>query len=325
MDLKSNLRSSPRGRVFNTTAPDGKPGMSWQAKYGYLYLDAMNVDTNLDGMNEEGLSYEALYLPGEAEYQMIPSDQDSKAISYADFGHWILGNFKTVDEVRAALPNVLVFAQKVPGLGDLIFPLHFSVFDASGKGVVIEYVHGKLTMHDNKIGVMTNVPTYDWQITNLRNYVQLKPYNPKPIVASGITFVATGQGAGMVGLPGDISPPSRFVKTAILKEVAIPAENATDVINLAEHVINNVDIMRGLAREPQNGNYTLELTQWVVFKDLTHKMFYYRTYNNMTLRAVSIAKINFTENAPRLKMALAGQPYILDMTNQFLSQQMQVQ
>jgi len=297
LDLKSNIRSAPKGRTFNEVTPDNQPGLTWKSKYGYLYVDALDTDTVVDGMNDQGLSFEALYLPGEAQYQIIPSGQNKQGLAYIDLGHWILGNFKTVDEVRQALSPLFVFAQKIPTMGDTIFPLHFSIFESSGRGIVVEYVAGKLAIYENKLGVMTNSPTYDWQVTNLRNYVHLKPTNPNPVVVDGITFVATGQGAGMVGLPGDISPPSRFVKTATLLSVAMPADDAMGAVNLAEHIINNVDIMRGLAREPSNGNYTAELTQWVVFKDLTHKKFYYRTYENMSLRMLSMDKVDFSEKA----------------------------
>jgi choloylglycine hydrolase len=121
----------------------------------------------------------------------------------------------------------------------------------------------------------------------------------------------------MLGLPGDVSPPSRFIKIATLLHVAIPVDTITNALNLAEHVINNVDIPLGLVREPSSGNATNETTQWVVFKDLTHRVLYYRTYADMSLRAVSLDKINFTENAPRLKMPLARAAMVQDLTEQF--------
>lgn len=316
-DMKSNLRTSPRGRAFNMTAPDGTPGLAWKAKYGYVFLDGMNVDVAIDGMNEAGLSVEDLYLPSFAQYQTVPTGQNNKALPYIHLADWILSNFKSVEEVRQALPSIYVYAAKTPGMGDMIFPLHFSIFDNSGKGIVVEYVKGKMNIYDH-IGVMTNSPTYDWHIVNLNNYIQLAPLNPPPVIASGIIFAATGQGFGMIGLPGDISPPSRFVKVATLLRVALPAADATSAINLAEHVINNVDIVRGEARQPQSGNYIDDITQWVVFKDLTHRVFYYRTYDDLSLRAVALEKINFNENAPRLLMPIASKGYVNNVTDQFL-------
>src|SRR5207253_3175430 len=97
--FNSNLRSAVRGRIFNEVASDGQAGMTWKTKYGYVYLDGMNIDIAVDGMNDQGLSFEALYLPGEAEYQTVPAGQDSHALAYYDLGHWILGSFKNVAEV----------------------------------------------------------------------------------------------------------------------------------------------------------------------------------------------------------------------------------
>jgi len=316
-DLHSNLRTSPRGRVFNMTSPDGKnDGMSWKAHYGYVFLDAMDVDTTVDGMNDQGLSFEALYLPGLAQYQTVPLGQNKQALPYIHIGDWILSNFKTIDEVREALSTIYVFEQKIPGMGDMVFPLHFSVFDSSGKGIVIEYINGKMNLYDNKIGVMTNSPGYDWHLINLNNYVHLRPTNPPAVIADGVKFAATGQGFGMIGMPGDISPPSRFVKMAVLTDVALPVANAAGVLNLAQHIINNVDIPFGLAREPESGKYINESSEWTVFKDLTHRVFYYRTYDNFTLRSVSLDKLNLAENAPRLKMPIASPQYVQDMTDE---------
>lgn len=318
--FNSNLRSTTEGTAFQTTTPNGTSGAAWTSKYGYLYLDGMNINAVVDGMNEQGLSFEDLYMPGETQYQTIESGKDAQAVSYLNFGDWVLGNFKTVDEVRQALANIQVFAQTVPGMGSFIFPLHAAITDASGKGIIVEFVKGKMNIYDNKLGVMTNSPTYDWQMTNLRNFINLAPTMPNPVEVSGITFVATGQGAGMVGLPGDISPPSRFVKTTMMVKTVLPANNAVDALNLAQHIINNVDIPLGFVREGKDPNhYTNETTQWVVFKDLTNKIFYYRTYNDLGLRAVNLAKVNFAKGAAKLKMPIAASQAIDDVTAQFLN------
>lgn len=315
-DLQSNLRTSPRDRQFSTTL-NTKPSMSWQAKYGYLFVDGLNQDIAIDGMNEMGLSIEALYLPGETKYQTVPVGKETQGLPYINFGDWVLSNFKTVDEVKQALPNIYVFEQTLPSLGNMIFPLHFAIHDSTGKSIVVEFVNGQMHVMDNPVGILTNSPTFDWQITNLRNFLNLSPYNPSPITANGITFVATGQGSGMMGLPGDTSPPSRFVKMSALLKTSYPATDAFSTLNLAQHIINNVDIPAGLSRAVSNGKEIYETTEWVVFKDLTHKIFYYRTYSDLTIHGVDMSKINFTQNAPRLKMPLTSPQYVMDMTSTF--------
>lgn len=320
-DLKSNILTSSRDRSYNTTLPDGKAGMSWRSKYGYLFADGLNMGVAIDGMNEKGLSFEYLYLPGETEYQSVPAGKNKNALPYDYFGDWVLGNFQSIDEVRKALNDVYVTNAKISQVPNVIFPLHAAIYDANGKSIIVEFVKGKMNIYDNNVGILTNCPTYDWQITNLRNYLSLSPYTPNPITVNGITYAATGQGSGMIGLPGDTSPPSRFVKVAVLKKTALPTKDANEVLNLAEHIINTVDIPLGSVRAKQaSGPDSNELTQWVVFKDLTHKLFYYRTYNNMTLHSIDMTKIDFSPDAKQLKMPMDNGPNVQDMTQQFEQQ-----
>lgn len=319
LDLHSNLMSTPRNKIFATQTNDGKPGLSWKNQYGYVYLDGLNTGFVVDGMNEAGLSIEALYLPGETEYQAVPTGKEKQALPYLFFGDWILGNFKNVEEVKQSISSVFVFAQKIPQAKDAIFPLHFAITDKAGNSLVIEFVHGDSIVYDNILGILTNAPTFDWHITNLRNYVNLTPVTPKPVVDSGITFAVTGQGSGMLGLPGDVSPPSRFVKMAVmLKAVVVPAD-AVEALNTAQHVINNVDIPVGFVRESAKMDpATNESTQWTVFKDLSNHIFYYRTYKDTSLRSVDLSKVNFDPTAAQLKMPIDSKQFIEDMTQKFI-------
>lgn len=315
--LNSNLRTMPQGTEFKVKTPNGKNGLSWKSKFGYLYVDGFNQALNLDGMNEKGLSFEALYMPGVTQYQTIPNGKENKAVAYQNLGDWILGNFATVEETKRALANIFVFGDKIQGLGDAILPMHAAIHDNTGKGIVIEFIDGKMNIYDNPLGIMTNVPDYPWQLTNLRNYLNQSPYNPDPIKAGNLIFSATGQGAGMYGIPGDYSPPSRFVKMAFSLKYMKPASDVANAINLAEHLMNNVDIPFGLVRAKEAGDEALENTQWVVFKDLSNKVIYYRTYDDLSLRSVALDQLNITQDGPALKMPLARKPKIEDLTEDF--------
>lgn len=317
-DLKSNLRSSTRGRAFNSKAPNGKAGLSWISKYGYLYIDGFDVDASFDGINETGLTFEYLYLPGETRYQTIADGQESKALSYILFGDWILGNFKTIDEVLQALAQINVVEEILPQLGSAILPAHASIYDATGRGIVVEFYNNKINVYDN-IGIMTNSPKYDWHITNLNNYINLSPNNPAAISKGNMTFAATGQGSGAVGLPGDASPPSRFVKIAFMLNNVFEVENAPELLNLAQHIINNVDLPKGYVRSVENTSISTDITQWVVFKDVTKKILYYRTYNDLMLHAIEMKDIDFKQNAPLLKMSLMSFTKPANMTEKFLN------
>ena len=180
-DLHSRVMSSARGRVFNTTAPDGKAGLSWRAKYGYVLLDFFGQGRPIDGINEKGLSFGYLYLPGYTQYQTVPKGKDNSALNYAYFGDWLLSNFDSVAQVKASLNSINVFAQPVTmgSFTNMIFPLHAIITDDSGKSIVVEFKNGAMQVYDNKLGVLTNSPTFDWQETNLKNYANLSPYSPK--------------------------------------------------------------------------------------------------------------------------------------------------
>ena len=111
--------------------------------------------------------------------------------------------------------------------------------------VIAEYVGGRLKIHDAPLGTLTNSPPYDWQTINVGNFVDLSPVNLSERKLGKFTAVNYGQGSGAVGLPGDMSPPSRFVRAALFSHWATPAATASDTVNLGFHVINTFDIFNG--------------------------------------------------------------------------------
>lgn len=318
LQFNSDVVSVPRGTAFANIAPDGKPAMAWKSKYGYVMVDGLKQLFTVDGMNEEGLAFEYLYLPGFTQYQTVPAGKSNQAIPYFNFGDWVLGSFRSVDEVRQALAGIYVYGQTRPALGSTIFPLHAAIHDASGKGIVVEFVNGQIQISDY-MGIMTNSPTYQWHVTHLPQFTNLSPYNPQPVIVDGVSYGANGTGAGMLGLPGDVSPSSRFVKMGFMLQYAYPADTAAAAVNLAEHIINTVDIAAGTTRSKDNGQDTFETTQWTVFKDLTHKVFYYHTYQDTALHSIDLTKVDFSEKAPQLVMPMSTTPTVVDDTEKFKS------
>jgi choloylglycine hydrolase len=151
---------------------------------------------------------------------------------------------------------------------------------------------------------MTNSPPYDWQMTNLRNYINLSPDNAKPVTVNGVEYSSAGQGSGLVGLPGDPTPPSRLVETVVALNAAVKPKNDTEALVLGQKLMNRVDLPAGLARDPSSGES--DITQWVVFRDHTNKVYYYRTYEDMTLQAVDLKKLDFSPGAPARRIAIAS-------------------
>ena len=176
----------------------------------------------------------------------------------------------------------------------IVPPVHYVVHDASGKSIVIEYVEGKLHVHDNVIGVVTNSPSFDWQMTNLRNYVNFSMVNAPPVEVGGVTLTPFGQGTGMLGMPGDFTPPSRFVRAVAYSTSVLPSSAGQETVLQAFHILNNFDIPKGTARDQQkdmHGNVIADYTLWTSASDLKARRYYFRTHENSQIRSVNLMKM----------------------------------
>ena len=270
-DLKSEMMLAPRGLAFSSNLGDGKTGAAWTARLGFVGVNADGLPYATDGMNEAGLTVGALFFPGFAQYQEPKADEQATTVTNVDLVNYILSNFKTVAEVREAMPKIRVVRNAaIEKEFGTPLPLHHIVSDATGASIVIEYMDGKLSIDDNKVGAMTNSPGYDWHLLNLRNYANLTP-RPAPARAiDGVSLAPFGAGSGMLGLPGDFTPPSRFVRAVAFVNTMIPAKDAADAVNAASVMLNNFDIPKGLVREGASPeDFHLGYTQWSVIADMT--------------------------------------------------------
>jgi choloylglycine hydrolase len=298
-DLKSEMMLAPHGLAFSSDLGDGKSGAAWSARYGFVGVNADGLPYATDGMNEAGLTVGALFFPGFAQYQEPKAAEQSTTVSNVDLVNYILSNFKTVEEVREAMPKLRVVRNAaIEKQFGTPLPLHHIVSDATGASMVIEYMDGKLSMHDNKVGAMTNSPGYEWHLLNLRNYANLTPQAARPHAIDGVSLAPFGAGSGMLGLPGDFTPPSRFVRAVAFVNTMIPAKTAADAVNAASVMLNNFDIPKGLVREGASPeDFHLGYTQWSVIADMTHRVYYYWTMYDRRMRSVDLPKLDFASKA----------------------------
>lgn len=295
----TSIMVHPRGEKITSPAPNQLPGLSWESQYGFVGLFD-EADQFMDGFNETGLSVGALWLPS-SKYPDASEIKGGKILSYMDLPIWILGNFTSIDDLKPHLADIQIYAFKVP-VFNAIPPIHLAIHDAEGKSLVIEFIDGKMEVHDNTVGVLTNDPPFAWQVTNLDNYINLSAINAKTITLDGTVLGVTGQGTGMLGIPGDWTPPSRFVRIALFKnfiETPIDADGGTLA---AIHLLNTVDIPYGAIQSAQAK--ASDFTQWIVIKDLTNKILYYRTYADPNLKSFRLLPKDVEKGATPLKISI---------------------
>src|SRR5277367_2201901 len=320
-DLKSELVLVPHGMAFHSLIGNGETGMAWKNNYGFVGVNAASLPYATDGMNEAGLTVGVLFYPGFAEFQEQDAKQQATTISSVDVANYLLSNFATVEEARQAMPKIRVVRNPdIEKEFGVPIPIHYVVTDAAGGSIVIEYTKGTLAIYDNKIGVMTNSPNYDWHLLNLRNYSSLRAMGePASRNIDGVSLAPFGAGSGMLGLPGDFTPPSRFVRAVAFVNTMIPAKDAADAVNAASVMLNNFDIPKGLVREGASPeDFHLGYTQWSVIADMSHRVYYYWTMYDRRMRAVDLSKLDFSGRAvssfPLDRMRIED---VLDRSNDF--------
>lgn len=311
-EMDWQLSYYPAGTQLTLSAPSNLklPLIKTVSKYAVFgVISGSTYNSMVEGQNSAGLALSGNFLPGFTKYQTLNS-QDKKYLSIIEFGKFVLSTFANITEVEKELPKYKVWAEKLPNLP--VEPdIHFLISDKRGATLVIEFINGEMKLFNKTTGILTNAPTYDWHLTNIRNYLNLSNNQIKNINNSnlGLNVSALGQGNGAIGLPGDYTPPSRFIKANFLKNFANQPANSAEAVQLTGHILNNFDIAKGVIKD--NKNQLSEYTQWVAIKNITKNTFYFADYSNrlnyvkidlnkiFTLKnefSVSINQINYPKN-----------------------------
>ena len=301
-DLNSRVAVIPRGHAFAGLTPDGDNGKTWEAKYGAVALDMLGHDWFADGMNEAGLAVGLFYHPGFAEYPEYDPNQADKTISPMDVVGYLLTQFATIEEVRGGLEDVRI-ANVLEALVGIPDSAHWMVTEPSGASIVIEYANGQVRFFENRLGVITNAPTYDWHLTNLRNYLNLSAVSLPAISIAEMDFAPLGAGSGMIGLPGDNTPPSRFVRAVAWTQTARPTPTSSETVYEALRILDNFNLPLGAAEGSGAAASDLEgmrsSTIWTSVWDLEAEALYFHTQHNRRLRKVSVDGLEFDNDSIR--------------------------
>ncbi|NRB62209.1 MAG: linear amide C-N hydrolase [Saprospiraceae bacterium] len=285
----------PRGKEFTGQTPEGYNGKVWSGKYGFVTLTAYGQNYGPDGLNEEGLYVGVYYLPDFAKYAIYDSNNAHNSMSVGDFMQWMLSSFKTVEEVINNLDEVTIVEVKNEDFGGADLPFHFKIADPQGDSKIIEIVNnGEIKVYEPYLGVITNSPTYDWHITNQRNYLGLTTQPQQPLSFAPYDLKPLGGGSGLLGLPGDFTPPSRFTRAAAFTASCRPLETSLDAVFESFRILDNFNIPIG-AQIPSDylPDDIVGATQITTASDLKNKVFYYHTMWNRQIRKIDLNAIDF--------------------------------
>lgn len=248
-------------------------------------------------MNEKGLYMAGLNFPGNAHYFADEGD-DPNHLAPHELLWLVLGSCASLAEAKALLEEVTVCAIPfAPGLP--LAPLHWHVADATG-ALVAESTADGLHLYEDKAGVLTNNPPFPFHQTNLANYMNLSPRQPENHFAPGLPLACFGQGMGAIGLPGDASPASRYVRAVFFKENAGFPEDRPGQVMEFFHVLEGVAMVRGSVVTPEGA---LDETLYSSCVDGVEHVYYWRTAG-----ASRISAVRMTEEACRGGKLLAVTP-----------------
>ncbi len=285
---ESSVIVYPAGSEFQGQTPTGN-GLKFTSKYAFVGANGFGVDDLiLDGMNEKGLVVGLFYFPGYAKYQEPTAENQAKGIGPQQFGAWALGTCSSVEDVLSRINNIAVLPVVLPALKE-VPGAHFKIEDASGKCFVIEPVDGKLQITENPVRVLTNAPEFSYHLTNLNNYLNQTPDYPEDRNINGLKLSPFGMGGGMVGIPGDYSPPSRFVRMVFFSAALPQQKDSPAAVAAIFHLLNNFDIPVGVAKPPAGtAEGDDDFTPWAAVADTKTLTYYYRTFGDMNIRHVNL-------------------------------------
>lgn len=242
-----------------------------------------------DATNEEGLSMAGLNFPGNADYKEEVSGKDN--ISPFEFIPWILGQCATVDEAKNIMENMnmvkINFSEQLP-----LAPLHWIISDRE-KSITVESVKEGLKIYDNPVGVLTNNPPFEMQMFNLNNYMSLSKDNPTNNFATDLDLSIYSRGMGAIGLPGDLSSMSRFVKATFTKMNSCSGDTEEESISQFFHILGSVEQQKGCVVVGK-GKY--EVTIYTSCCNTDKGIYYYTTYENSQISGVNMHKENLGGN-----------------------------
>ncbi len=262
-----------------------KNGSVINTKYSIIGMATVEDDYPLyaEATNEKGLSIAGLYFPNNAYY--FPNDDSKLSLAPYELIPYFLGLYSSIKEIKEIILNLNIinipFSDKYP-----VSDLHWMVSD-SEECIVIEQMKDGLKVYENPYGVLTNNPPFHYQITNITNYRNLTPKYVESRFSDKISLGQYGQGMGAIGLPGDNTPTSRFVRAAFNKLNSVSKDDEMSSITQFFHILESVSMIKGTTIT-KDGKY--DITTYSCCINTNKGIYYYKTYTNSQITAVKMTE-----------------------------------
>lgn len=248
-----------------------------------------NFPLYFDATNEKGLSMAGLNFPENADYK--PFHEKLNNITPFEFIPYILGKCKNIYEALEEVNKInlvnMNFSENLP-----LSPLHFIISDRT-KSLTVESVKDGLKIYENPVGVLTNNPTFDYHLMNLNNYMTLNEGKCENKFSDELKFNNYSLGLGALGLPGDFSSPSRFIKATFVKYKSQSEGSEKESINQFFHILNSVAMPKGCVLV-RDGEY--EYTRYSSCCNVDKGIYYYKTYDDFNIKKIDMNSFDFNTN-----------------------------
>ena len=250
---------------------------------------AENYPLYYEATNEKGLSMAGLNFPGNADYKPLVEKRDN--VAPFEFIPWVLGQCATVDEAALLLKRInladIPFSEQLP-----LSPLHWIIADRDG-AITVESVKEGLKIYENPVGILTNNPPFDYHMHNLSNYMGLSREQVENRISGAIPLTPYSRGMGAMGLPGDLSSASRFVKAAFTKLNSVSGDSEAESVSQFFHILGSVDQQRGCVHM---GKGMYEITIYTSCCNTDKGIYYYTTYDNCRITGVDMHRVDLDAN-----------------------------
>ena len=282
MSYKEEITITPRN--YELKFIDEKNLKTHYAIIGMAYVER-DYPLYYDAINEKGLGIAGLNFVGNAQYK--EKQKEKTNIAQFELIPWILGQCQTVEEAQKLIENINItnisFSPELP-----VAQLHWIIADKE-KAITVEAVKDGIKVYDNPVGILTNNPPFQEQLFALNNYRNISAKTTESQFAPKLDLKEYSRGMGAIGLPGDLSSQSRFVRATFVKMNSLSAESEKESVSQFFHILNSVDQQRGCC-DLGNGKY--EITIYTSCCNATKGIYYYTTYDNHQITAIDMNKEN---------------------------------